>query len=74
MTVTGWCAFDWLDRGIVGSTEAVTAYCIGFVILAPLSKWQDALEELEYHFGLTAGSVRPDARIRQCTQWHRTIS
>ncbi|CAI6092887.1 unnamed protein product [Clonostachys chloroleuca] len=36
--VTGWFAFDWLDESKVGSQEAVTAYCIGFVLLAPLSE------------------------------------
>lgn len=36
--ITGWYAFDWLDVNKVGSEEAVTAYCIGFVILAPLSE------------------------------------
>lgn len=35
---TGWYAFDWLDVNKVGSEEAVTAYCIGFVVLAPLSE------------------------------------
>lgn len=36
--LTGWFPFFWLDFEQVGSEEAVTAYCIGFVILAPLSK------------------------------------
>jgi hypothetical protein len=36
--LTGWYAFDWLDKSIVGSEEAVTAYCIGFVFLAPISE------------------------------------
>lgn len=36
--LTGWYPFFWLDKEQVGSEEAVTAYCIGFVILAPLSK------------------------------------
>jgi hypothetical protein len=35
---TGWYAFEWLDTSVVGSQEAVTAYCIGFVLLTPLSK------------------------------------
>jgi hypothetical protein len=39
--LTGWAAFGWLDKDVVGSTEAVTAYCIGFVALAPLSEWRD---------------------------------
>ncbi|KAI9148134.1 hypothetical protein HJFPF1_11958 [Paramyrothecium foliicola] len=34
--LTDWYAFDWLDEAKVGSQEAVTAYCIGFVILAPI--------------------------------------
>ncbi|KAH7310560.1 hypothetical protein B0I35DRAFT_439284 [Stachybotrys elegans] len=33
---TGWYAFEWLDTSVVGSQEAVTAYCIGFVVLSPL--------------------------------------
>ena len=66
VAMTGWCAFDWLNRDIVGSTEAVTAYCIGFVILAPLSKCLDVLEGLGSLLVLTDGSVCPDARIRQC--------
>jgi hypothetical protein len=37
--LTGWYAFDWLDKGKVGSEEAVTAYCIGFVFLAPISEF-----------------------------------
>lgn len=36
--LTGWYAFFWLDSEQVGSEEAVTAYCMGFVILAPLSE------------------------------------
>ena len=36
--LTGWFPFFWLDVEQVGSEEAVTAYSIGFVILAPLSK------------------------------------
>lgn len=32
-------AFDWLDQKKVGSEEAVTLYCIGFVILAPLGEF-----------------------------------
>ncbi|RFU77251.1 hypothetical protein TARUN_4974 [Trichoderma arundinaceum] len=35
---TGWWSFFWLDQAEVGSQEAVTAYCIGFVLLAPISK------------------------------------
>jgi hypothetical protein len=35
--LTGWDAFFWLDKEEVGSEEAVTAYCMGFVLLAPLS-------------------------------------
>ncbi|KAL2203843.1 hypothetical protein CC79DRAFT_1371864 [Sarocladium strictum] len=34
--VTGWDAFFWLNKEEVGSEEAVTAYCMGFVLLAPL--------------------------------------
>ncbi|KAH6610042.1 hypothetical protein Trco_000062 [Trichoderma cornu-damae] len=34
---TGVYAFFWLDKAVVGSQEAVTAYCIGFVLLAPLA-------------------------------------
>lgn len=34
--VTGWDAFFWLEKEEVGSEEAVTAYCMGFVLLAPL--------------------------------------
>ena len=37
--LTQWPAFTWLDESQVGSEEAVTAYCIGFVILAPLSEF-----------------------------------
>lgn len=36
--LTGWYPFFWLDAAEVGSEEAVTVYCIGFVLLAPLSK------------------------------------
>lgn len=36
--LTGWYPFFWLDKEQVGSEEAVTAYCMGFVILAPLSE------------------------------------
>ena len=36
--LTGWYPFFWLDEIAVGSTEAVTAYSIGFVLLAPISK------------------------------------
>jgi hypothetical protein len=36
--ITDWYAFDWLDVHQVGSEEGVTAYCIGFVLLAPLSE------------------------------------
>ncbi|KAM5342027.1 hypothetical protein ACJ41O_015058 [Fusarium nematophilum] len=35
--VTDWFAFFWLDAKAVGSDEAVTLYCIGFVFLAPIS-------------------------------------
>lgn len=41
--LTGWSAFGWLDKDVVGSTEAVTAYSIGFLALAPLSEWHDSL-------------------------------
>lgn len=34
--VTDWYPFFWLDEDEVGSQEAVTAYCIGFVLLAPM--------------------------------------
>ncbi|KAH6888423.1 hypothetical protein B0T10DRAFT_488152 [Thelonectria olida] len=34
--LTGWYPFFWLDEIAVGSTEAVTAYSIGFVLLAPI--------------------------------------
>ncbi|KAL7792128.1 hypothetical protein V8C37DRAFT_402540 [Trichoderma ceciliae] len=34
---TGWYSFFWLDLTEVGSQEAVTAYCIGFVLLAPIT-------------------------------------
>ncbi|KEY72350.1 hypothetical protein S7711_01032 [Stachybotrys chartarum IBT 7711] len=34
-SLTDWWAFDWLDVSKVGSEEAVTAYSIGFVLLAP---------------------------------------
>ncbi|KAL7929650.1 hypothetical protein V8C35DRAFT_284156 [Trichoderma chlorosporum] len=34
---TGVYPFFWLDPTQVGSQEAVTAYCIGFVLLAPIS-------------------------------------
>ncbi|KAF7552657.1 hypothetical protein G7Z17_g4184 [Cylindrodendrum hubeiense] len=34
--VTDWYPFFWLDESQVGSQEAVTAYCIGFVLLAPI--------------------------------------
>jgi hypothetical protein len=37
-SLTDWWAFDWLDVSKVGSEEAVTAYSIGFVLLAPTSK------------------------------------
>ncbi|UKZ80309.1 hypothetical protein TrVFT333_008067 [Trichoderma virens FT-333] len=33
---TGVYPFFWLDEAEVGSQEAVTAYCIGFVLLAPI--------------------------------------
>ena len=36
--MTGWYAFDWLDREQVGSNEAVAVYCIGFVLLSPISE------------------------------------
>jgi hypothetical protein len=36
-SITGWWAFDWLDTSKAGSEEAVTAYCLGFVLLAPMS-------------------------------------
>lgn len=35
--LTGWYAFDWLDKSVVGSGEAVAAYCVGFVLLGPIS-------------------------------------
>jgi hypothetical protein len=47
--VTGWDAFFWLNKEEVGSDEAVTAYCMGFVLLAPLSKrcpWDVAIRIL----------------------------
>ncbi|KAL6910164.1 hypothetical protein GGI43DRAFT_378157 [Trichoderma evansii] len=34
---TNWYSFFWLDQKEVGSQEAVTAYCIGFVLLAPIT-------------------------------------
>ncbi|KAH7127467.1 hypothetical protein EDB81DRAFT_662623 [Dactylonectria macrodidyma] len=34
--LTGWFPFFWLDEAQVGSQEAVAAYCIGFVLLAPM--------------------------------------
>ncbi|KAH7131584.1 hypothetical protein B0J13DRAFT_106838 [Dactylonectria estremocensis] len=34
--LTGWFPFFWLDESQVGSQEAVAAYCIGFVLLAPI--------------------------------------
>ncbi|POR33502.1 Uncharacterized protein TPAR_06280, partial [Tolypocladium paradoxum] len=34
--VTGSWPFFWLDEAEVGSKEAVTAYCMGFVMLAPI--------------------------------------
>ncbi|KAH8168752.1 hypothetical protein LIA77_10878 [Sarocladium implicatum] len=34
--LTGWDAFFWLNKKEVGGKEAVTAYCMGFVFLAPL--------------------------------------
>lgn len=37
--VTNWYAFFWLDKNEVGSDEAVTLYSIGFVFLAPISKY-----------------------------------
>lgn len=36
--LTGWSAFGWLDPDVVGSTEAVTLYSIGFMALAPMSE------------------------------------
>ena len=40
--LTGTSPFFWLDEAEVGSKEAVTAYCIGFVCLAPTSESQSA--------------------------------
>lgn len=37
-TLTEWYPFYWLDEFEVGSQEAVIAYCMGFVLLAPTSK------------------------------------
>ncbi|KAL7944189.1 hypothetical protein V8C42DRAFT_358426 [Trichoderma barbatum] len=34
---TGLYSFFWLDQALAGSQEAVAAYCIGFVLLAPIS-------------------------------------
>ena len=34
---TGVYPFFWLDGAQVGSKEAVSAYCMGFVMLAPIS-------------------------------------
>ncbi|KAM0257359.1 hypothetical protein ACHAQJ_004446 [Trichoderma viride] len=36
-SATGVYSFFWLDETEVGSQEAVTAYCIGFVLLAPIT-------------------------------------
>ena len=36
--LTGCYPFYWLNPDFVGSKEAVAAYCMGFVALAPLSK------------------------------------
>ena len=41
--LTGLLPFFWLDAAEVGSKEAVTAYCMGFVLLAPASESQSAL-------------------------------
>lgn len=36
--VTGTYPFFWMDEEQVGSKEAVSIYCTGFVILAPISE------------------------------------
>lgn len=36
--LTGSAPFYWLDEGQIGSEEGVTTYCIGFVLLSPISK------------------------------------
>ncbi|KAG5950631.1 hypothetical protein E4U53_004712, partial [Claviceps sorghi] len=38
-SVTGEYPFFWMDEAQVGSKEAVSLYSIGFVLLAPMSKY-----------------------------------
>lgn len=43
-SITGAYPFFWMDEAQVGSKEAVSVYCIGFVLLAPTSKLSMRLE------------------------------
>lgn len=59
--VTGCFPYYWMDPAEVGSIEAVTAYSIGFVLMAPVSK---STNESKISLTLIGGSVCDDAGFR----------
>jgi len=70
-SVTGESPFFWMDEAQVGSKEAVSLYSIGFVLLAPTSKYLPSSPTAQCRLLLFAEASRFQSvvtdMISQCT-------
>ncbi|KAK7419690.1 hypothetical protein QQZ08_010777 [Neonectria magnoliae] len=66
--ITDWYPFFWLDESLVGSQEAVTAYCIGFVLLAPIMYIL-----MQGIIGIREGLTRPLSEARAVAAAHEAL-